>query len=419
MLMSPMASRDGKVTDFLSALFTATSSTCVTGLVVYDTWLHWSTFGQFIILTLIQIGGLGFITISVGFAMAFQQKIGLRERDRIKESVNALELGGIVKLTKKILMGTLLFEGIGAVLLAIRFIPKYGPVKGIFFGIFHSVSAFCNAGFDLMGGQGSYSSFVNYVGDPLVNIVLMVLIVIGGLGFVVWNDITTKRFQWKKFSLNTKLVICATALLIFGGAFFLFLFEQGNTLHGLSTGEQILASLFGSVTARTAGFNTVDTGALRPESKFLTIILMFIGGSPGSTAGGIKTTTFVVVVLYVVSNLRGESGCNIFHRRISDDVIKKASMIFCLNLTLGVFSTLAIMATSSLELSDVLFEVYSAISTVGMTTGITRDLNEIGRVIIILLMYCGRIGSMTFVLSLVQKPDNKKLILPAEKITIG
>ena len=419
MLMSPLASRNGDITNFLDALFTATSATCVTGLVVYDTWLHWSMFGQLIILTLIQIGGLGFITISVGFAMAFQQKIGLRQRDRIKESVNALEIGGIVKLTKKILMGTLLFEGIGALLLSIRFIPRFGWIRGLYFGIFHSVSAFCNAGFDLMGGQGPYSSFVNYVGDPMVNLVLMALIVIGGIGFIVWNDVSTKHFHWKQFSLNTKLVICVTALLIFGGAFFLFLFEQGNTLKGLSAGEQILASLFGSVTARTAGFNTVDTGALRPESKFLTIILMFIGGSPGSTAGGIKTTTFMVVVLYVVSNLRGESGCNVFHRRISDDVIKKACMIFCLNLTLGVISTLAIMATSSLELTDVLFEVYSAISTVGMTTGITRDLNEIGRMIIILLMYCGRIGSMTFVLSLIQKPDSKKLTLPAEKITIG
>ena len=419
MLMSPLASRTGETTNFLDALFTATSATCVTGLVVYDTWLHWSIFGQLIILFLIQIGGLGFITISVGFAMAFQQKIGLRQRDRIKESVNALELGGIVKLTKKILMGTLLFEGIGAILLSIRFVPRFGPVKGIYFAVFHAVSAFCNAGFDLMGEQGPYSSFVDYVGDPLVNLVLIALIVIGGIGFIVWNDLTAKHFHWKQLSLNTKLVLSVTAILIGGGTLFLFLFEQGNTLEGMSTGEQLLASLFGSVTARTAGFNTVDTGALRPESKFLTVILMFIGGSPGSTAGGIKTTTFAVVVLYMFSNLRGESGCNIFHRRVSDDVVKKASMIFCLNLTLGVVSVLVIMATSSLSLSDVLFEVYSAISTVGMTTGITRDLNGIGRMIIILLMYCGRIGSMTFVLSLIQKSDNKKLTLPAEKITIG
>ena len=419
MLMSPLASRTGETTNFLDALFTATSATCVTGLVVYDTWLHWSIFGQLVILFLIQIGGLGFITISVGFAMAFQQKIGLRQRDRIKESVNALELGGIVKLTKKIIMGTLLFEGIGAILLSIRFVPRFGPVKGIYFAVFHAVSAFCNAGFDLMGEQGPYSSFVDYVGDPLVNLVLIALIVIGGIGFIVWNDLTVKHFHWKQLSLNTKLVLSVTAILIGGGTLFLFLFEQGNTLEGMSTGEQLLASLFGSVTARTAGFNTVDTGALRPESKFLTVILMFIGGSPGSTAGGIKTTTFAVVVLYMFSNLRGESGCNIFHRRVSDDVVKKASMIFCLNLTLGVVSVLAIMATSSLQLSDVLFEVYSAISTVGMTTGITRDLNGIGRMIIILLMYCGRIGSMTFVLSLIQKSDNKKLTLPAEKITIG
>ncbi|MCI7106647.1 MAG: TrkH family potassium uptake protein [Lachnospiraceae bacterium] len=418
-LMLPIASKSGEFTSFFDALFTATSATCVTGLVVFDTYLHWNLLGQLVILFLIQIGGLGFITISVGFAMAFQRKIGLRERDLVKESVNALEIGGIIKLTRKILNGTLFFEGIGALLLSFRFVPRFGPVKGIYFSIFHAVSAFCNAGFDLMGGQGEYSSFVNYVGDPLVNLVIMALIVVGGLGFVVWSDISIKKFHWKQYSLNTKLVLSITAGLIFGGALLLFLFEQGNTLEGLSAGEQVLASLFGSVTARTAGFNTVDTGALRPESKLLTIILMFIGGSPGSTAGGIKTTTFAVMMLYVISNLRGESGCNIFHRRISDEVIKKASMVFCLNLILGLTSTLLIMATSNLGMSDILFEVYSAISTVGMTTGITRDLNTVGRAVIILLMYCGRIGSMTFVLSLVQRQDKRNLTLPTEKITIG
>lgn len=418
-LTLPVASASGEWTSFFDTLFTATSATCVTGLVVHDTFLHWSLFGQLVILFLIQIGGLGFITISVGFAMIFQRRIGLRERDLLKESVNALEIGGIVKLVRRIMKGTFLFEGIGAFLLAIRFVPRYGFAKGIYFGIFHSISAFCNAGFDLMGEQGEYSSFVNYVGDPVVNFVIMTLIVVGGLGFVVWNDLYSKHFSWKRFSLNTKLILFVTAGLLVGGALLLFLFEQGNTLEGLSTGEQILASLFGSVTARTAGFNTVDTGALRPESKLLTIVLMFIGGSPGSTAGGIKTTTIAVIVIYVFSNLRGESGCNIFHRRISDDVIKKASMVFCLNLFLGVVSSLVIMATSKLEMSDILFEVYSAISTVGMTTGITRDLNTIGKITIMLLMYCGRIGSMTFVLSFIQRPDKTNLTLPVEKITIG
>ncbi len=418
-LTLPIASQSGEWTPFLDSMFTATSATCVTGLVVYDTFTHWNVFGQLVILLLIQIGGLGFITVGVGFSMAFRRRIGLRQRDLLKESINAMEIGGIVKLSRKIFIGTALCEGVGALLLATRFIPEFGLVKGIYYSIFHAISAFCNAGFDLMGGQQPYASFTAYATDPVINITLMLLIIVGGLGFVVWSDVVSKRFRWKNYSLHTKMVISVTLLLIFGGALLLFLFEQGGTISGMSTGDQILASLFGSVTARTAGFNTVDTGALQPESKLLTIALMFIGGSPGSTAGGVKTTTIAVILIYVVSNLRGESGCNVFHRRIGDEVIKRASMVFCLNLFLGLTSVTLILATSNLHMSDVLFEVYSAISTVGMTTGITRDLNVVGRIVIIILMYCGRIGSMTFALSLVAKPEAKGLSLPEEKITIG
>ena len=418
-LTLPIASRSGEWTPFLDSMFTATSATCVTGLVVYDTFTHWNVFGQLVILLLIQIGGLGFITVGVGFSMAFRRRIGLWQRDLLKESINAMEIGGIVKLSRKIFIGTALCEGAGAILLATRFIPEFGFVKGIYYSIFHAISAFCNAGFDLMGRQQQYASFTSYAADPVINIVLMLLIVVGGLGFVVWSDVVSKRFRWKNYCLHTKMVISVTLILIFGGALLLFLFEQGGTIKGMSTGEQILTSLFGSVTARTAGFNTVDTGALQPESKLLTIVLMFIGGSPGSTAGGVKTTTIAVILIYVISNLRGENGCNVFHRRIGDEVIKKASMVFCLNLFLGLMSVTLILATSNLHMSDVLFEVYSAISTVGMTTGITRDLNVVGRIVIIILMYCGRIGSMTFALSFVAKPETKGLSLPEEKITIG
>lgn len=418
-LTLPIASRSGEWTPFLDSMFTATSATCVTGLVVYDTFTHWNVFGQLVILLLIQIGGLGFITVGVGFSMAFRRRIGLWQRDLLKESINAMEIGGIVKLSRKIFIGTALCEGAGAILLATRFIPEFGFVKGIYYSIFHAISAFCNAGFDLMGAQQQYASFTSYAADPVINIVLMLLIVVGGLGFVVWSDVVSKRFHWKNYCLHTKMVISVTLILIFGGALLLFLFEQGGTIKGMSTGEQILTSLFGSVTARTAGFNTVDTGALQPESKLLTIVLMFIGGSPGSTAGGVKTTTIAVILIYVISNLRGENGCNVFHRRIGDEVIKKASMVFCLNLFLGLMSVTLILATSNLRMSDVLFEVYSAISTVGMTTGITRDLNVVGRIVIIILMYCGRIGSMTFALSFVAKPEAKGLSLPEEKITIG
>ena len=418
-LTLPIASRSGEWTPFLDSMFTATSATCVTGLVVYDTFTHWNVFGQLVILLLIQIGGLGFITVGVGFSMAFRRRIGLWQRDLLKESINAMEIGGIVKLSRKIFIGTALCEGAGAILLATRFIPEFGFVKGIYYSIFHAISAFCNAGFDLMGGQQPYASFTAYATDPVINITIMLLIIVGGLGFVVWSDVVSKRFRWKNYCLHTKMVISVTLILIFGGALLLFLFEQGGTIKGMSTGEQILTSLFGSVTARTAGFNTVDTGALQPESKLLTIVLMFIGGSPGATAGGVKTTTIAVILIYVISNLRGENGCNVFHRRIGDEVIKKASMVFCLNLFLGLMSVTLILATSNLHMSDVLFEVYSAISTVGMTTGITRDLNVVGRIVIIILMYCGRIGSMTFALSFVAKPETKGLSLPEEKITIG
>lgn len=418
LLMLPAASRSGSWTGFLESLFTATSSTCVTGLVVFDTYSHWSLFGQLVILLLIQIGGLGFITISVGLAIAFRKKIGLRERDLLKESVNALEIGGIVKLARKIFVGTLLFEGIGAVLLAVRFVPEFGIGKGIYYGIFHSVSAFCNAGFDLMGCREPYSSLTAYAADPLVNLTVMALITIGGLGFVVWADLSVKKFRWKSYALHTKIVVSVTIFLIITGAVLLFFFEQGSTLEGMGTGGQVLASFFGSVTARTAGFNTVDTGALREESKFLTTILMFIGGSPGSTAGGIKTTTAAVMAFYIFSNIR-ENGCNIFHRRISDEIIKKAGMVFCLNLIMGIVSTLIILATSRFSVTDILFETFSAISTVGMTTGITRDLNFAGRLVIILLMFCGRIGSMTFALSLIHRSDTGKVVLPVEKVTIG
>ncbi len=418
LLTLPVASRDRNWTGFLDALFTATSSTCVTGLVVFDTYSHWSLLGQLVILLLIQVGGLGFITISVGLAIAFRKKIGLRERDLLKESVNALEIGGIVKLARKIFMGTLFFEGVGAVLLSIRFIPEFGLGKGIYYGIFHSISAFCNAGFDLMGCKEPYSSLTAYAADPLVNLTVMALITIGGLGFVVWADLSVKKFHWKSYALHTKLVLSVTTFLIIAGAVLLFIFEQGNTLEGMGKGGQVLASLFGSVTARTAGFNTVDTGALREESKFLTTILMFIGGSPGSTAGGIKTTTAVVMAFYIFSNIRN-NGCNIFHRRISDEIIQKAGMVFCLNLILGIISTLIILATSHFSLTDILFETFSAISTVGMTTGITRDLNFAGRLVIIILMFCGRIGSMTFALSLIHRSDTGKVMLPVEKVTIG
>ena len=419
LLMLPFASRDGQSEPFLNCLFTATSASCVTGLVVADTWSQWSLFGQLVILTMIQIGGLGFITVGVFISIVLRRKIGLKERGLMMESVNTLQIGGVVRLAKKIIIGTCIFEGTGAVLLAIRFIPQFGFFRGLFYGIFHSISAFCNAGFDLMGGQTPYSSFVAYYDDWLVNFVIMSLIIIGGIGFIVWDDLSRNKLHFRKYMLQTKIVLVTTAILVFGGGLLFYLLERNHLLVGMNTSGKILTSLFSSVTARTAGFNTTDTAALTDGSKLLTIILMFIGGSPGSTAGGIKTTTLVVLLLCVHSNIKQTYGINIFCRRLENDAVKRAGTILTINLLLAVTASLAIMAIQPLGFSDILFETFSAIGTVGMTTGITRALHPISRCIIILLMYCGRIGSLSFALAFVQSKRKPHVQQPAEAINIG
>lgn len=419
LLMLPFASRDGQSEPFLNCLFTATSASCVTGLVVADTWSQWSLFGQMVILTMIQIGGLGFITVGVFISIVLRRKIGLKERGLMMESVNTLQIGGVVRLAKKIIIGTCIFEGTGAVLLAIRFIPQFGFFRGLFYGIFHSISAFCNAGFDLMGGQTPYSSFVAYYDDWLVNFVIMSLIIIGGIGFIVWDDLSRNKLHFRKYMLQTKIVLVTTAILVFGGGLLFYLLERNHLLVGMNTSGKILTSLFSSVTARTAGFNTTDTAALTDGSKLLTIILMFIGGSPGSTAGGIKTTTLVVLLLCVHSNIKQTYGINIFGRRLENDAVKRAGTILTINLLLAVTASLAIMAIQPLGFSDILFETFSAIGTVGMTTGITRALHPISRCIIILLMYCGRIGSLSFALAFVQSKRKPHVQQPAEAINIG
>lgn len=419
LLKLPFASKSGISPDWITCLFTATSASCVTGLVVADTWTQWSLFGQIVIITMIQIGGLGFITIGVFVSIILRRKIGLKTRGLMQESISTLQIGGMVKLAKKIIFGTACFEGAGAILLASRFIPEYGFFRGAFYGIFHSISAFCNAGFDLMGHQAQYTSFVNYYDDWIVNLVIMLLIIIGGIGFIVWDDLSQHKLKFRKYKLHTKIVLITTFVLVFGSAFLFYLFERNNLLVGMNTSGKILTSLFSSVTARTAGFNTVDTAALSDGSKLLTIILMFIGGSPGSTAGGVKTTTIVVLILYVVSNIRRTYGVNVFGRRLEDDSIKRASSIFTINLLLAMTASLVIMMVQPLSMTDVLFETFSAIGTVGMTTGITRSLLPVSRIIIILLMYCGRIGSLSFALSFTQRKKIAHVQQPVERITVG
>ncbi len=419
LLMLPISSKSGKGMDFLGALFTATSASCVTGLVVADTWTQWSLFGQFVVITMIQIGGLGFITIGVFLSILLRRRIGLRQRGLMQESTSALQIGGIVRLTKKIILGTAIFEGTGALLLAIRFIPQYGFFRGVFYSVFHSISAFCNAGFDLMGHQQPYNSLSAYYDDWLVNLVVMSLIIIGGIGFIVWDDLSKNKLQVHKYLLQTKIVLLVTAFLVFGGGAAFYFLEKDGLMADMSISGKILTSLFSSVTARTAGFNTIDTGALSDGSKFLTIILMFIGGSPGSTAGGVKTTTIAVLLLYVYASIQRTYGVNILGRRLEEDVIKQASSVFVINLFLALFVSLVIMAIQPLSMSDTLFETFSAIGTAGMTTGVTRDLLPLSKFLVALLMYCGRIGSMSFALAFTQQKRTIRVQNPVEKINVG
>lgn len=420
LLDTPMASRSGQSIGFLSALFTATSASCVTGLVVADTATQWTLFGQIVVLILIQIGGLGFISIGVFFSIILRRKIGLRERGLMMESANALQLGGIVKFARRIVAGTAVVEGVGALLLMIRFIPEFGILKGIWYGIFHSVSAFCNGGFDLMGAKyGKYSSLVAYYDDPLVNIVIMSLIVIGGIGFVVWGDLLKNRWHFKKYLLHTKIVLLMSTILIFGGALLFYWAERNGVLKGMSVSGQILSSLFASVTARTAGFNTVDTAAMSGASKLLTTALMFIGGSPGSTAGGIKTTTLFVLLMGVKKNVTGAYGIQAFGKRLEDDALATASIIATLNMGITIITIFIVMGMQPFAMQDVVFEAFSASGTVGITAGITRDLNTVSRILMIMLMYLGRVGSLSFALAFMESKKRPKVMLPKESISIG
>ncbi len=420
LLMLPAASRSGESAGFLNALFTSTSSTCVTGLVVVDTYSNWTLFGQVVILVLIQTGGLGFITIGIFFSIFLKRRIGLKERNLIQESVNTLHIGGAVRLVRKIVFYTAIIEGTGAVLLMIRFIPRFGWLKGIWYGIFHSISAFCNAGFDLMGQFEPYGSLTMYYDDILINLVIMALIILGGIGFIVWDDISVHKWKVKKYMLHTKIVLTMTLVLIVAGSICFYLFERENLLADMDAKGQILSSVFGAVTPRTAGFNTTDTGAYTEATRLLTVILMFIGGSPGSTAGGVKTTTMMVILLYIWSSLRNKKGLNIFGRRLDEDSIKKASTVFFINMLLASVAALLMCGLeTALPLSDIFMEIFSAIGTVGISTGITREVTTASKYLLIFLMYSGRIGSMSFALSFTEKKQGSLVKLPIERITIG
>ena len=419
LLMLPIASKTGDVTPFGTTIFTATSATCVTGLILVDTFTHWSMFGQIVILCLIQIGGLGFITFGFGISILLKRKIGIRQRGMLKESVSVVDMGGIVKLALIILKGTILFEGIGAIILSACFIPKMGIGTGIYYGIFHSISAFCNAGFDLMGRFTPFSSLTGFYDNGVVIVTIGLLILIGGIGFFVWSDIYTHKLHFRRYALHTKIVLIGTLILTAGGAVLFFLLENHHLFADMSTSGKILSSFFCAVTPRTAGFNSIDSAALTESGKLLTIALMFIGGAPGSTAGGIKITTIVVLLLYLRSTFTRTESVNIFKRRLETGAITKATAVFCTNLFLVLIASFIICTLQNLDITDILFEVVSAMSTVGMSLGITQELTLVPQILLISLMYIGRLGSLSFALSFTDKKKLSHISQPQEHISIG
>jgi len=418
LLNLPLASIDGKSIGFIDALFTSASAVCVTGLVVVNTAAHWTIFGKIIILILIQIGGLGFMTMATLVALLLGKKITLKERLIMQEELNQFSLSGLVKLTKYVIISTIIIESVGAIFLATRFIPTYGILKGAWFSLFHSISAFCNAGFDLTG-----ESIMPFVNDIVVNFTVGLLVIIGGLGYTVYIDLTVNK-SIRRCSLHTKLVLFITAALLLLGFVFVFAVEYNNpnTLGNLSFGGKILAAMFQSIVPRTAGFNSIDMASVTSATAFLIIIFMFIGGSPGSTAGGIKTTTFGAIILGIISVLKGSDDVEIYKKRIPHLLIYRALAVTGIGLLLVIFVTMILTITESgYSFMDVLFETTSAFGTVGLSRGLTPNLSTIGRLIITLTMFAGRVGPLTMVFALAKKQKENKgnYRYPEERILVG
>lgn len=415
LLLLPIASSDGVAAPFSDALFTATSAVCVTGLVVRDTATCWSGFGQAVILTLIQIGGMGVVTVAVAIAMISGKKISLKQRSTMQEAISAHKVGGIVHLTGFIIRVTAFFELAGALLLAPGFCKEFGFPKGIWYAVFHSISAFCNAGFDLMGTRAPYSSLTSFADSPLINAVIMTLIIVGGIGFLTWDDIRTNRLRFQRYRMQSKIILLTSALLIVLPGLYFFFFEFSS----LPVKERILESLFQAVTPRTAGFNTADLTAISQTGSAVLIVLMLVGGSPGSTAGGMKTTTLAVLLSTAISVFRQREYSHFFGRRIEDRTVRNAITILMMYLVLFLTGGLILSRLESLPLLVCLFETASAIGTVGLTMGITPALGQISRLILILLMFVGRVGGLTLIFSAVSGNRGSTARLPQEKLTVG
>ncbi len=417
LLNLPAASKNGHSIGLLNALFTATSAVCVTGLVVADTFTQFSIFGQIVIMVLIQMGGLGIMTMATLVFLLLGKKITLRERLVMQEALNQLTLSGLVKLTRHILLTTIAFEGVGAILLSIRFTQFYGLGRGLYYGLFHAVSAFNNAGFDLLGGFRSLTSFVE---DPIINIVIMSLIVFGGLGFsVIYDILSTKDFR--RLSLHSKVVIIMTSILLFSGIIMFYALECANpkTMGALTPTGKMLAAAFQSVTTRTAGFNTINCSDLTVPSKYLTILLMFIGASPASTGGGIKTSTFALVIMMIYTVLASKENVEVYQRRIPTDNIFKAVGIAVISMLLVFTSSFILTITEQADFLSILFETTSAFGTVGLSLGITSELTEFGKIVIMLTMFAGRVGPLTLAMALGSRANKALVKFPEERILVG
>lgn len=424
LLSLPIATQTGERTSFLDSLFTATSAVCVTGLVVVDTATHWNFFGQIVIIILIQTGGLGFMTITTLFSLIVKKRINLKERLLIQESLNQIDLSGLVKLTRYILLMTFVIEGIGALILSTVFIPQFGFIRGSWYSIFHAISAFCNAGFDLMGNvTGPYSSLMYYVNNTTITLAISALIILGGLGFPVILDIV-KNKKISKLNMHSKIVLISTSILIVVGMLFILIVEYKNvgTLGNLSLKGKILSSLFQSVTIRTAGFATIDLTILHQATLFIMMIFMFVGASPASTGGGVKTTTIAVLILTVKSFLLGKEDIEVFGRRITSSTVRKSVGIFFVGV-LAVLTgiLLIVLIEPEFDLLEASFEVVSALATVGLSIGGSSNLTFIGKLLIVIYMFMGRVGLLTIFLALVAKNTvNKQQIrYPEGRIIVG
>lgn len=415
LLMLPVSARSHTVTPFSQALFTSVSAACVTGLVVQDTATHWSVFGQAVILVLIQIGGLGVVTMMASIAMLSGKRLSLSQRSTMQNAISAPMLGGIVRLTKFVVKGTVIIELSGAVLMMPVFIKDYGA-KGIWMSFFHSVSAFCNAGFDIMGTPDSkFQSMTSYASNPLINAVIMLLIIIGGISFITWTDVAKYKLKIKRYKLQTKLILLTSALLIIIPAVLFFI----SDFKALPVGERILGSLFQSVTTRTAGFNTEDLTSMTATGQAVSIVLMLIGGSPGSTAGGMKTTTFAVLIANAVASFRRKDDPEIFGRRIGAAAVRTASTLLLMYITLCFTGAAIISAAEGLPLKLSVFEAASALGTVGLTLGITPQLGQLSQCVLMTLMFLGRVGGLTVIFAAISTSSKKLSRLPQENVTVG